>query len=408
RLLAPSNSVVLEVTTAYDGNSIYLQLDSGDDIQISPGDELVFNGIVATVNSDIDAPITLSSTTPTEVPVILDTESASIGTTDTATIIIPESTFDLAVATAYDSTTGTVGLQLDSDGTEFSIDPGDQIVFSHGTEDDTTVTVTVDGSSAIALTNGQEVSVPVTLKDGATVLDTNYISPVYQEDYILDEAADDYSVNLTINDNDTANVLITDDAAGTNAVTSLTTDEATGTAETFYVQLDSEPTEPVAVYFGSNDTEEGLLSDLDQTSEETVKLVFTSSNWDVAQEVSVNPVDDDVDEIGNDNNYQVISTVISDDVKYNEDNVLLKVNGDFDASSQTTISLAIDELSINNTELLTGTQLSFANGMVLEVDSNTTLTNSDFTDVSVSLVTEANQILADSTACIVVVVVNIG
>jgi len=400
RLLAPSNNVDLKVTTAYDGNSIYLQLNSGDDIQISPGDELVFDGAVATVNSDIDAPITLSSTTPTEVPVILDTATSSIEVDETTTIIIPETTFDLSVATAYDSTTGTVGLQLDSDGTEFSINPGDQIVFSHGTEDDTTVTVTVDGSNAIALTNGQEVSVRVTLNDGATVLDTNYTSPVYQEDYILDEAAENYSVNLNINDNDTANVLITDDAARTNEIISLTTDEATGTAETFYVQLDSKPTEPVAVYFGSNDTEEGLLSDSDQTSEETVKLAFSASNWDVAQEVSINPVDDDVDETGDDNNYQIISTVISDDVKYNEDNVLLKVNSDFDASTSTLISLAIDELSINNTELLAGTQLSFANGMVLEVDSDTKLTNSDYTDVSVSLVTEANQILADSTAYI--------
>ena len=520
QLLSPSSNVDLVVATAYDGSSIGLQLNNGtEDIQISPGDELVFGDVVATVNTtDV---ITISDSQTTSVDVILDNEIASIEINETATVIIPD------------------------------------------------------------------------------------------DSYILDDVADDFSATVTINDNDTAKVLITSDAAGSTEITSLTTDESTGTAETFYVQLDSQPTDNVVVYLGSNDTKEGLLSDADETFDDVVKLAFSPTNWDTAQEVKINPVDDNVDEspsyqqfdlssvfdsdvvintgdssqdvmdnnyvfitdtyasslsgngnglpddgyfaangyapevqlaysedeatdnlngkivnyggdpfsfsveekayssvhlfatsaldssnievtlnysdgstsngeftipdwydeitetedryylidgvdrynantsafqnandpaifgikvdadtsktlssvtvsrkttgstnsrltvfggtgVYNDdaNDYQIISTVISDDVKYNEDNVVLEVNGDYDASSDTTISLAIGDLGTTTTELLAGTQLSFTNGMVLEVVSDVTLSNSTSTDVSVTQITEATRILVDNTATI--------
>ncbi len=460
QLLSPSSNVDVIVTTAYDGSSLGLQLNNGtEDIQISPGDELVFGDVVATVNTT--EVVTISDSETTSVAVILDNELASIDINETATVIIPD------------------------------------------------------------------------------------------DSYILDDVADDFSATVTINDNDTAKVLITSDTAGSTEITSLTTDESTGTAETFYVQLDSQPTDNVVVYLGTNDTEEGLLSDADETFDDVVKLAFSPTNWDTAQSVNINPVNDNIDESpvyqqfdlsfvfdsdvvinpgdpftfsveeksysevhlfarsilgssnievtlnysdgstsngeftipdgftipdwyseitetedryywidgvdrynanssafqnANDpdifgikvdadtsktlssvtvsrkttgstssmltvlggtgvynadaNDYQVISTVISDDVKYNEDNVVLAVNGDYDASSDATISISIGNLGITTTELLAGTQLSFTNGMVLEVVSDVTLSNSASTDVSVTQVTEINQILVDSTATI--------
>ncbi|MEO1374443.1 MAG: hypothetical protein AAFW70_09045 [Cyanobacteria bacterium J06635_10] len=62
--------------------------------------------------------------------------------------------------------------------------------------------------------------------------------------------------------------------------------------------------------------------------------------------------------------------------------------------------MLLDDLNILETELAVGTQLTFANGMILEVGSDTTLSNSSATNVNVTQVQAANQILKNTTAFI--------
>ncbi|BAY84313.1 hypothetical protein NIES267_38090 [Calothrix parasitica NIES-267] len=218
---------------------------------------------------------------------------------------------------------------------------------------------------------------------------------IINSDYIVNEQSSTGTFEIV--DNDIAGLNIVD--SDNNPLTSLTTSED-GITETFYVSLDTKPTDNVAVYFGVDNSEEGLLSDDNESNENLVKLVFSPDNWDTSQAVTLTSVDDDVDD--SNITYNIISTVISEDIKYNEDNVILKLTEDFNYvdGSSNTISLLVDDLSVQETELAAGTQLTFANGMILEVESDTTLSNSIATNVNVTQVQAANQILKNTTAFI--------
>jgi hypothetical protein len=85
----------------------------------------------------------------------------------------------------------------------------------------------------------------------------------------------------TINtDNDTAGITVT-------PTTGLVTTE-TRTTATFSVALNSEPTANVSIGVASSDTSEGTVS--------TAQLTFTTTNWSLAQTVTVTGVDDFVDD----------------------------------------------------------------------------------------------------------------
>ena len=111
--------------------------------------------------------------------------------------------------------------------------------------------------------------------------------------------ADDVSV--TNSDND--------DAAGitVSPTSGLITTEAGGTAQ-FSVVLNSQPTADVTIAISSSDTSEGTT--------DVSSLTFTSSNWDVAQTVTVTGVDDDV--VDGDVAYTILTAAASSsDSAYN-------------------------------------------------------------------------------------------
>ncbi len=99
-------------------------------------------------------------------------------------------------------------------------------------------------------------------------------------------------VSVNNQDNDTAGITV----APTFGVTT----EGGGTAN-FTVVLDSQPTANVTIGLSSSDSTEGTV-DLSQ-------LIFTTVNWDQAQQVTVSGVDDDVDD-GN-VAYQVVTAQAS-------------------------------------------------------------------------------------------------
>ena len=297
---------------------------------------------------------------------------------------------DIVVTTAYDAEAGTIALQLDDadDRGSFDLEAGDELFFSNGSN------IVIE--EAVTLSETEPTEVSVTLESGNEI-SVGETSRVYEDNYQLDNDIAEISDTITITDDDTAEVIITSDAEGTESLTSLETEEESGTSDTFYLQLTSEPTDNVLVYLGSTDSDEGLLSDSNETFEDTIKVFFTPSNWNTPQEINLKSVDDDEDD--GDVSYQILSHFISDDFKYNEDTLPLLVSSDFDGSDETaTISLVIDDISIDNAVLPAGTELSFPNGMILTVAEDVTLSNSEATEVAFSDLQTANQILADTTA----------
>ena len=112
-------------------------------------------------------------------------------------------------------------------------------------------------------------------------------------------AVDDVSV--VNRDNDTAGI----DVSPTSGIE---TTEAGGTG-TFQIVLSSQPTADVAIGLTSSDTSEGTVS--------ATSVVFTSSNWNTPQTLTITGVDDAVDD--DDVNYAIVTTVAtSNDEKYAE------------------------------------------------------------------------------------------
>lgn len=107
-----------------------------------------------------------------------------------------------------------------------------------------------------------------------------------------------YSISVTNNNNDSANITI-------NPTAGLTTSE-NGTTTTFTVVLNTQPTTDVTINIVSSDTMEGTVP--------PASLIFTSSNWNNLQTVTITSLDDDIDD-GN-VEYTIISTLSSSDVKY--------------------------------------------------------------------------------------------
>jgi len=126
-------------------------------------------------------------------------------------------------------------------------------------------------------------------------------------------------VSVTNNDNDVAGVTVTP--------TSLTTFE-NGTAVTFTVVLNTQPTANVTISLSSNNTNEGTVS--------PSSLTFTSANWNTQQTVTVTPVNDDIDD--DDVTYAIITgNAASADANYSNMNVadVSVVNRDDDTAGAT-------------------------------------------------------------------------
>ncbi len=110
------------------------------------------------------------------------------------------------------------------------------------------------------------------------------------------------NTNITVlyNDNDTAGVTVTE-TGGSTATT-----EAGGT-DTFTVVLNTKPLEGVRIAVSSSDISEGTV---DKSS-----LVFTDSNWDTVQTVTVTGQDDSL--VDGDRAYNIVlAKVVSTDTNY--------------------------------------------------------------------------------------------
>ena len=166
---------------------------------------------------------------------------------------------------------------------------------SEGTVSPATLTFTSQNwnvTQAVTLTgvNDQiaDGNIDYTIAVSASSSDTNYntLSPS--------------QVTATNVDNDTVGITV-------NPTTGLTTTEAGGTAQ-FSVVLNTQPTADVTIPVSSSDTTEGTVA--------PQNLVFTPSNWDTVQTVTVTGVADNLED--GDIAYQVLlAAATSTDTNYN-------------------------------------------------------------------------------------------
>ena len=162
--------------------------------------------------------------------------------------------------------------------------------------------------------------------------------------------------------------------------TSLTTSE-TGTAATFTVVLDSQPTADVTVTLTGLDSTEGTLS--------ATTLTFTAANWNTAQTVTVTGVDDTLDD--GDISYTVTATTSSTDSNYTGANARTGTVTVTNTDDDTAPTLSIDDVTVAEgagTATFTVTR-SGATGGTTTVDyttaDGTASAGSDYTATSGSL-----------------------
>jgi len=306
----------------------------------------------------------------------------------------------LKIANAFDPTTGQVTLEINDTSNSIALPAGDVLTFKNGTVIEVGTATTVQAGSPLAvdvlLKEVPAYSIPqgtkLTFNDGSivTVAEAASISafestPVQVQEQTtaslrptagdttqfsrsnrLSVSTNSFEANITILDNDTAGVRVTTDAAGNNVVSGTFNTTEAGAEKTFYARLETEPTEPVTVYVGSTNKEEGLLG-----GQEVVELQFDRTNWKVAQGFTVTGVDDFVDD-GN-IAYNLKTTVKSrGDLHYREGAIDIDV---LQGLTNGSVQLELNELNIQEAKLPQGTRLNFSNGTVATVDSDVTLDN---------------------------------
>jgi hypothetical protein len=194
-----------------------------------------------------------------------DNDVAGITVTPTSGLVTTEAggtaTFTVKLNT-QPSANVTIGISS-SNTLEGTVSPGSLVFTSLNWN--TAQTVTVTGVDDFVVDGPQ----PYTIVTAAAVsADTHY------------NGFNPADVSVTNMDNDVAGIIV-------NPTTGLVTTEAGGTAQ-FTVKLSSQPVANVTIGLSSSNTGEGTVA--------PASLVFTPSNWNTAQTVTVTGVDDAVDD----------------------------------------------------------------------------------------------------------------
>ncbi|MCP4192218.1 MAG: hypothetical protein GY768_16525, partial [Planctomycetaceae bacterium] len=135
------------------------------------------------------------------------------------------------------------------------------------------------------------------------------------------------------------------------------TDES-GSVVTFTIELDSEPIADVTLPISSSDLTEGSVS--------PTSIVFTASNWNVAQTVTVTGVDDNVDD--GDVDYSIeIGAASSSDANYSSiPPTNIDLTNQNDDANQSPIAVA-DAVTVNENEFTS----SLESGALSVLDNDT-------------------------------------
>ena len=341
-------SANLEVTGALSGGNVSLRIDETayTEFILPAGTVLEFSG---GASATVDTSILITNGLPgTSVPVTLTADSSI------STIGIGESsdTSDFFTEVAF-VTTGlfedALPAMITTPGiTDFTIPDGTRLSFSGGAIFD------VFGD---AVFTGGIGDIGGEAAPG---------SPVDRENIQIGETFEVRDLDIL---SSTSLVLQDNDTAGVTLSPSGTTTTEGGSTQTIDVSLNSEPTEDVIVYLGTDGTE-ALLSDSDETNRSFIQLLFTPVDWNVIQQVTVSGQDDD-EQDGN-TQYAIRTTIVSNDVEYTDDTVTITPVGDVDLSSEFAEFFVLDEIIVPDTTVPNQTFLTFTNGARIRVESGDT------------------------------------
>ncbi len=251
-----------------------------------------------TVESDETVIVTLKESPSSALPSTFELSAAgnpathTIGDDDTTyRVVLTESGGNTTVAEAGGTDTYTVALSAAPTAAvtvTATAGAGVQVNISGGTAG-ATQTLTFTPSGATAWSTAQTVTVTGVDDDIDNAGDARTVA--------ITHAAQSADSNYTIPSAGAVQVSVTDDdtAAVTVSAASLTVAEAGGTAM-YTVELGSQPLRTVTVTVESDDSTAATLDGPDASTAYTgsEELAFTASNWDTAQTVTVQGVDDNV------------------------------------------------------------------------------------------------------------------
>ena len=279
------------------------------------------------------------------------------------TVSVTNADDDLTGVTATPSTSLTTG------------ENGTAVTFTVELNTEPTAPVTISLSSNAT---DEGTVMPTSLSFAAAAWDTAQIVTVTGQDDDVDDGDQPYTITLDPSSGDTnyaglssVTVSVTnadDDVTGVTATpsTGLTTGE-NGTAVTFTVELNTEPTAPVTISLSSNATDEGTVM--------PTSLSFATTAWDTAQIVTVTGQDDDIDD--GDQPYTITLDPNSGDANYaGLSSVTVSVtNADNDVAGVT-----LSETRLNLTE---GSSGNYTMNLNTQPTGNVTVTiASDNSDVT--------------------------
>jgi hypothetical protein len=215
--------------------------------------------------------------------------SVSIEDNDTAGVVFSETSVNVteggATATYTVYLTGTptsdVTLTIGGTGTQVTVNPNTLTFTPANHHQPQIITVTAVNDSVA------EGSHTATLTHTLTTTDTNYAALPAQP-----------SLTVTITDNDTVGVIITQSGGNTTVTEG-------GATDTYTIRLNSKPTANVTVN----------LSGTSQASVSPTTMTFTTTNWNTAKTATVTAVNDTLEE-GN-HTSSIAHSVTSSDTLYN-------------------------------------------------------------------------------------------
>ena len=148
---------------------------------------------------------------------------------------------------------------------------------------------------------------------------------------------------ITLTDDDTPGVAITETGGGTSVAEN-------GGTDTYDVNLNTEPTHDVTVTVTSGDPSAATVRSGGGAAGATATLTFTTQNWRQAQTVTVIGVDDNVDNPGDSRFVTIAHTTASADSDYDgltSPTVSVAVTDDDDAPTGITLSVSPQQVAEN-------------------------------------------------------------
>ena len=300
---APSTNLTLagdDVSEGWDATVTVSSSENGITYNAYINDNLVASGAGNGSDLDITIPAADLSVGDNTVVVKAENTNCELELDNSTTVVVRRQ--NVTINPTSGLTTSETGTS-DSYTVVLDAEPSSNVVINLSSDDTSEGTVSPT-SLTFTATNWNTAQTVTVTGVNDNIDDDNVIYHIIAADAISSDPA--YSgMNIdtveVINNDDSDQAGITVSALSNNTAES-------GTNASFTIRLNSEPTSNVTIALSSDDTSEGTVS--------PASLIFTPSNWNTIQTVTITAVDDYLDD--GDISYNIItSNASSSDSKYN-------------------------------------------------------------------------------------------